>query len=198
MVVVEGDYLSAESFNACPEFAAAGLEVKPNAMLDPRLIVHGVPVELTKEEIVECIKEQNLPEDSTEVIKMTYLYPAKEKKARSCIVEVSPETRTRLLARRRINVRWSVCRVEDYVSVTQCFRCAGFGHIASACKSNARCSHCAGEHIADDCTKKDPLKCVNCSEAAIGDCSHSARDKGKCSILRKKLEHKVASINYGY
>ncbi|CAB0033664.1 unnamed protein product [Trichogramma brassicae] len=56
-VVIEGEGLCADNFGVCPELAAAGLEVKPSSLLDPRLIVHGMPVELTGDEIGECIKQ---------------------------------------------------------------------------------------------------------------------------------------------
>ncbi|CAB0032476.1 unnamed protein product [Trichogramma brassicae] len=81
-VVIEGEGLCAGTFSACPELAAAGLEVKSSSLLDPRLIVHGVPVELTGDKIGECIK-QDMP--GTSPIKIIYLYPAGNKKQRSCV-----------------------------------------------------------------------------------------------------------------
>ncbi|CAB0043744.1 unnamed protein product [Trichogramma brassicae] len=81
-VVIEVEGLCADTFSACPELAAAGLEVKPSSLLDPRLIVHGVPVELTGDEIGECIR-QDMP--GTSPIKLVYLYPAGNKKQRSCL-----------------------------------------------------------------------------------------------------------------
>ncbi|KAL7305425.1 hypothetical protein TKK_0002168 [Trichogramma kaykai] len=115
--------------SACPELAAVGLEVKPSSLLDPRLIVHGVPVELTGDEIGECIK-RDMP--STSSIKLVYLYPAGNKKQRSCVIEVSADTRRLLLSRGRVNLPWHSCRVEDHLPIMQCFKCSGFSHIAAS------------------------------------------------------------------
>ncbi|KAL7294839.1 hypothetical protein TKK_0011767 [Trichogramma kaykai] len=160
-VVVEGEGLDADALGACPKLAAAGLEVKPNSLLNPRLIVHGVPVELGARRLCE------------------------------------PTLRRQLLSRQRISIQWLVCRVEDHVSVTECFKCSGFGHIAAKCPKSACCSHCAGGHLTEERESRENLKCINCTEAGHASHAHSARDRAKCVILRRRIERKISTINYG-
>ncbi|KAL7292840.1 hypothetical protein TKK_0013662 [Trichogramma kaykai] len=167
-VVIEGEALCADTFSACPELAAAGLEVKPSSLLDPRLIVHGVPVELTGDEIGECIK-WDMP--GTSSIKLVYLYSAGNKK--------------------------HSCRVEDHLSIMQCFKCSGFSHIAARCDKEPYCAYCAGEHLSEACNSKSQLKCVNCVSAGLSDYSHSTKDKDRCGLLRQRIEQKTNTINYG-
>ncbi|CAB0034346.1 unnamed protein product [Trichogramma brassicae] len=192
-VVIEGEGLCADTFGACPELAAAGLEDKPSSLLDPRLIVHGVRVEFTGDEIGECIR-QDMP--GTSPIKIIYLYPAGNKKQRSCVIETSAETRRLLLSRGRVNLRWHSCRVEDHLSIMQC-RCSGFSHIAARCEKEPCCAYCAGEHLSEACTTRNQLKCINCVRAGLSDYSHSAKDKDRCAVLRQRIEQKTNTINYG-
>jgi len=48
-------------------------------------------------------------------------------------VEVEPRTRLELL-RTRVKLGWTVCRVDDYVSVKRCYRCSRFKHTHKECK----------------------------------------------------------------
>ena len=51
--------------------------------------------------------------------------------------------------------------------LTQCFRCQAYGHVARACKSMAKCAHCAGEHSTQDCRRVDDqskARCANCCQ----------------------------------
>jgi hypothetical protein len=51
-------------------------------------------------------------------------------------------------------------------SVTQCYRCQGFGHSSRNCNMPPRCVKCPGPHASSDCTKHkdDPPTCCNCRE----------------------------------
>ena len=50
-------------------------------------------------------------------------------------------------------------------SVTQCYKCARFGHQAHTCQAQAQCTACGGKHARRDCqTSPETLtpKCANC------------------------------------
>ena len=128
-VILEGDSLDADALSSCTDtLTEASLEVKPNVKLNPRFIIHDIPVEYNSDAIAECVVTQNLPSDSDAIIKIVYLYPAGEKKFRSCVIETTPELRAHLLRRNKICIGWRICRISDHISVRQCFNCAGFGH----------------------------------------------------------------------
>lgn len=48
--------------------------------------------------------------------------------------------------------------------IKQCYTCLDFGHFAKSCSEAVRaCSHCAGQHHYQACTKlANPVRCVNC------------------------------------
>ncbi|CAB0039961.1 unnamed protein product [Trichogramma brassicae] len=113
----------------------------------------------------------------TSPIKIVYLYPAGNKRQRSCVIEASADSRRLLLSRGRVNLCWHSCRVEDHLSIMQCFKCSGFSHIAAKYDGEPCCAYCAGEHLSEACNTKSQLKCINCVSAGLSDHSHSARDK---------------------
>lgn len=53
-------------------------------------------------------------------------------------------------------------------SITQCYRCQGFGHSSRNCNLPARCVKCTESHTTKECPKvdrKEPAQCCNCKEA---------------------------------
>jgi hypothetical protein len=66
--------------------------------------------------------------------------------ARHLVVEVSPNLRRELVALRKIKNYWNMCKVEDFVVVTICLKCLGFGHTSRFCQSHKKCSYCAEDY----------------------------------------------------
>ncbi|XP_014229090.1 uncharacterized protein LOC106653938 [Trichogramma pretiosum] len=197
-VIIEGDCLSAEKFSGCTGLSDAGLEIKRDAKLMPRVVVHDIPVDYTSDSICESIAAQNLPEATSADLKMVYLYPAGTKKHRSCIIELKPEFRAILMNRKRVNIGWMSCRIDDHINVLQCFKCNGFNHTKDNCEETApTCGKCAGTHLSSECTESSVLHCINCEKAGSTNVEHAATDKSKCPILRKKVEHRISQIDYG-
>lgn len=197
-IVVEAENVDLNGLRECPDLLDAGLEVKEDEKLDPRIIVHGIPVEYTKEEILQSFVELNLPEHHLQDAKIVSLFPARDKTHRSCIIEIKPSCRKVLQNLSRVYIKWLSCRFADHISVLQCFKCLKFGHKAAACKNSVHCSHCAGDHDSSKCSTDDRVpRCYNCVSAKISNVSHEAFDKTKCSLLRSRLERKSSRVNYG-
>jgi hypothetical protein len=57
--------------------------------------------------------------------------------SRHVVIEVSPNLRRELVALRKIKLHWSTCRFEDFVVVTRCLKCLGFGHTSRFCQKIA-------------------------------------------------------------
>lgn len=75
---------------------------------DPRLIVHGIPSWMTKDEIRSELIAQNLSDAKEAHLGVVYIYPVKqERRTTSCVIEVSPETRKVLIKNGRIYLRFS-------------------------------------------------------------------------------------------
>lgn len=195
-VMIEGSGLRSEELTKNTRLSDAGLEVRPDRKYKPRLIVHDIPVELEKEQIAGSIIEQNLSSAVRDDLSVVYLYPAGRKKFRSCVIEVSPSTRESLLGRGKVCIDWRMCRIDDHISILQCFKCSSFGHVQSACVNKTCCSRCAGEHLSRDCSAGNNYKCGNCLAAGHTGVSHSASDETKCPILRRRIELKISTIDY--
>ena len=65
------------------------------------------------------------------------------------------------------NMTGIVYKVEEFrqpVSVTQCFNCQSFGHLAKNCRSKQKCLICSESHSHKGCPNKEARKpkCANC------------------------------------
>jgi hypothetical protein len=52
------------------------------------------------------------------------------------IIEVSPELRKIILNLNKLNIEWSRHSVKDFIYITRCFKCLGFGHSKNNCDSD--------------------------------------------------------------
>jgi hypothetical protein len=120
---------------------------------------------------------------------------------RNAVVEVGPDTRKSLL-RSKIKLGWLVCRADDYVTATRCFKCSKFNHRTTECRGDVACPLCAGPHTIKEC-KSDPTtyKCINCeiynrhNPTKVISAAHSALDKG-CPSLKAVLERNRLNTEY--
>lgn len=74
-------------------------------------------------------------------------------------------------------------------SPVQCFRCLGWGHMASLCNMKVRCLLCSEEHSYKVCqlnTSTSNFRCANC------DGPHKANDP-TCSALKAYLGKKIST-----
>lgn len=175
-----------------------GLVVCDNVKLNPRVAIHGVPVEMNRETMVaSLIKDNKLT--AVECVKPIFQYNPANKRATTWIVELAPEDRTKLQEQERVYLGWVSCRFNDHVRILQCFRCLGFGHMSTQCRfASEICDHCGGGHERNKCDKvREEPCCYNCKSAGLANTKHSARDGEKCPILGKRLDERVQSINYG-
>ncbi len=131
---------------------------------------------------------------------------AKNQHLKHAVFEVTPKTRRLLLENGKINIGWSRCNISDFVSVTRCFKCLGFGHTAKYCNSESHnCSHCAGNHNYREChIESTHKKCVNCiaynnrtrDSTYHLNVNHSAMDNS-CPCYVRSRNNIVSKIDYG-
>jgi len=60
------------------------------------------------------------------------------KNTRNLLIEVSAQTR-KLLLDRRVKHGWQICRIEDYVVSTRCYKCSSYNHRARDCRGKDTC-----------------------------------------------------------
>lgn len=176
----------------------AGLQVKDDVKLNPRLRLGNVPVAMSRDAIVANLVALNLQGCNAEGTRVVYVYPAAGRRFTRCVIETSAENRKRLLALPSISLGWNTCYVEDHIRVLQCFRCCNFGHIAAECRHDPRCSRCAGPHETRGCSAfEQPPVCANCRAAKLPVTGHAATDAVDCPILRRRISEKARLVNYG-
>ncbi|KAH7955562.1 hypothetical protein HPB52_001368 [Rhipicephalus sanguineus] len=84
-------------------------------------------------------------------------------------------------------------RVYKYIEAPrQCTKCQRFGHVAGACRLQARCSRCGGNHDRSACGNEEP-QCPNCTKKHESTSTH-------CPILRKekRIHNYKVENNVGY
>uniref|UniRef100_A0ABD2X700 Uncharacterized protein n=1 Tax=Trichogramma kaykai TaxID=54128 RepID=A0ABD2X700_9HYME len=199
-VVIEGDSLDSNRLKDCKSLRDAGLEVRQDAKIWPRVAVHDIPVDFPSDKICSTIISQNLPDASPDDLKVVYLYPAGTKKHRSCIVQLKPELRARIVERKRVCIGWSSCRISDHVRIMQCYKCCGFSNMKDKCENEEVCGKCAAKHPTKECPEGNAaqtLRCINCLNAKSANTNHAATYCDKCPILCRKIQQKISLIDYG-
>lgn len=174
----------------------AGLATKTPSQILPRAVIYDVPREMEPKDIQASIKKQNasrISKEEAEGIKFCFKTGRKDTEEANWVVEVSPKTREKLLSG-KLFIGWNACKVRDFVALSRCYKCQGFGHIAKHCKrSTETCGHCASQgHDVKSCPNKTkPLTCANCAHA--GKKSDHAASSKDCLMYRAALERIVSS-----
>lgn len=181
-----------------------GLQVNPSNLRLPRVILYDVPTDLTEEMGKEVIYEQNtdiftdLPRESfSNEVKLLFKTGPRNKDTTHWVLEVSPTVRNVLRRHERIYIESYRCRVNDFVAVSRCYKCQGFGHIAKSCKSEKEtCGKCAEEgHNIRNCKKPEQYhRCAVCKRLGKSD-DHAAN--GNCPQYRVIVEVNKERTNYG-
>lgn len=153
-------------------------------------------MEYTEDEILQSFVELNLPEHTLDDAKIVTLYPERDKKYRSCIIEINPSCGKVLQGLTKIHIKWLSCRFADHISVLQYYKCFKFGHKAGECTNTVHCGHCADEHESMKCPPASVVRCFNCVSTKFVNVLHEAFDKTKCPLLRSRLERKSTRIDY--
>jgi hypothetical protein len=109
----------------------------------PTLLLMYVPKDVGDDVIKDTMLHQNNlshiedPVLNIKITKRTF------KDSRHVVIEVSPNLRRELVALRKIKLHWNMCKVEDFVVVTRCLKCLGFGHTSRFCQNQQKFPHCA-------------------------------------------------------
>jgi hypothetical protein len=81
---------------------------------------------------------------------------------RNLVMEVSAQTR-KLMLHKKVKLGWHICKIEDYVAATRCYKCSRFNHKTRDCRGEETCPLLAGSHKLKECTTNpQKYKCINC------------------------------------
>lgn len=127
-------------------------EVKLSELRKPKIIVCGMNVKMTDEEIVTKLKRQNevLKDAEMKVISIF------GKQTLNAVIEIDSGAFNTIMTGecKKLNIGWSRCIVKEYINVLSCFKCQGFNHKAKDCTKQRACKKCAGEHDVKECKSK--------------------------------------------
>lgn len=137
----------------------------------PKLIIYNVPNEYKEQEVIHDLVSQNLNSEAEDIenlknqIKICFKTGPKELPTHNLVIELPPKQHKVLRMQGRAYLGWNSTKVADFVSVTRCYKCQKFGHIAKECNSKDEiCGHCSKTgHDRRNCplTRIDPI-CANC------------------------------------
>ena len=193
----EIETLHSQIRNKCGEQLEASIQKRRN----PRLVVYNIPDSLTTENAERIIMTQN-PDLNLQAgnIQTKYIFATK-RKSRNLVIEVLPQTRRQLL-QNKLKLQWTICKVDDYISITRCFKCSGYNHRHNDCKCEEACPLCAGNHRMQECTTPSTdYKCVNCmkfnsrNKDRRAQENHTALDRN-CPSLQAMIEKHRQNTNY--
>jgi FtsZ-binding cell division protein ZapB len=169
------------------------LEVRVHTRRKPRLIIINVPEDISTNNIEDTILRQN-PDLSLqkENIVAKFIYVTKTK-CRNAVIEVGADIRKTLL-HKKIKLGRQICKTDEYLVATRCYKCSKFNHRTQECRGEVTCPLCAGPHTLKECTGDSTThKCTNCANynkynptKTIND-AHSSLDK-KCPSWQAAIE----------
>ncbi|KAF6197389.1 hypothetical protein GE061_020252 [Apolygus lucorum] len=181
--------------------SALGITIKEAPSKCPRVLIHGVPASLTPEELLEDFWKSNCAEIGVDNRKDGFIpvYKAgpKNHSETKWVVQVSQAVRSIIIKDGKVRLGWLVCRVVDHISVSRCYRCQKFRHVAKGCSAGEVCGWCSenGHNFKSCSNRSQPPKCTNCNDA--GRLDHHDAGSLECPSYRIAMEHQVRLTDYG-
>ena len=177
------------------------LEANSHKLRNPRLVVINIPEEITTENLEDTLIAQNTDVSLTQGDIVTKFCYETRQNTRNLVIEVSAKTRKTLIER-RLKLGWQICKIEDYVVATRCYKCSRYNHRARDCRGEETCPLCAGKHKLKECTTNpQEYKCINClsynkhNQKNTICVNHTSLDKS-CPSLRANLDKNRRNTDY--
>lgn len=195
----KGILMEVDSMQDIEIIKKASLETKclkaeePRKIL-PSLIIYEVEKEYKAEDIKNDLIEKNFEmfdkkelESIKEKVTLKHSFKTKSNNV-NWIVQLPGIYLERLIDRGRIYLQWRTYRIKEYLNITRCFKCHGFGHISKVCRNPEQlCETCGDKnHVKKDCKKKD-FQCINCTRNRRKELNHSVRSI-ECPEYKKQVE----------
>lgn len=178
-----------------------GFQVARPKVALPKVMIYDVPSDISEDEVRNCLRSQNpilRPSDETiqAGLRLVKRMPVRDRSVEHWVLECNPAVRDWLMSEGRVYIDWSSCRVKDFLNVTRCYNCQGYGHSSKFCRGKRTCAHCVGDHDRKDCPSKEKnFPCPACAKVNRKE-QHYVNDT-MCPVYRRAAEDSVRRTDYG-
>lgn len=183
----------------------SGLKVEDATKRRPKVIVLGVPSNITDKQFFDYLYEQNISNKHPSInrnniesaIKLSHKSGKKNESTCNYILELSAPYRRTLIEQQRVFINWTSCAVRDYTLVTRCYKCQQYGHSAKYCRDrDTTCGHCGGTgHSIKECPKlENPAKCATCMRFNKP-ADHKTGDE-QCPARKSAVTRHISTTDY--
>jgi len=77
------------------------------------------------------------------------------------VIELKPRARRQVL-QNKLKFDWTICNIDDYVSISRCFKSSRYNHRHTECRSEETCPLCAEKHkLKEYMASMSDCKCIN-------------------------------------
>lgn len=183
----------------------SGLKVEDATKRRPKVIVLGVPSNLSEKEIFDCLYEQNISDKHPNLnrntlnnaVRVSHKSGKKNEPTCNYILEVAAPIRRTLIEQQRVFINWTSCAVRDYTLVTRCYKCQQYGHSAKFCRdTESTCGHCGSTgHSIKECSKPaESAKCATCVRFNKP-ANHKTGDE-QCPARKSAVTRHISTTDY--
>lgn len=169
-------------------------EVMEKPPLQPQLTIHGIDFGSEIDEVNEAI--QSLTGEKPFHSRFTVYRTASggtKQTAKKAIITVTPKQWRFLVCQEKINIGWSKCNVEKYISVRRCMQCGLLGYTSKFCSNTQHfdkfSNHC------ENCTIVNSRNTLNPQHCVLLDTRHGIYDC-KCPTLQQHLRLTELKTDY--
>ena len=174
----------------------------------PRVAIKFIDKETTDAQLLECLLKLNKAgeryrskeEAAKEFCVKGCITNRRQPTTKLAIVEVTPRLRRELL-NDWFHVGWHKARVEDHLSVLQCYRCFGIGHKQDRCNKRGQiCGRCSEEGHTFRTCKADVARCTLCKTANMakqqGSNENHEANHPQCPVIQRAINNIRNKIEY--
>lgn len=184
-----------ETIQSC-ELNKIGLVVERPKKVNPSVIIYDIERDYKESDLKEDLIRKNfdnIPESDKEEligeIRFTHSFKSKDERRVNWIVQLPAKLFTSLINAGKVFLMWRTYRLNEYLNITRCYKCHGYGHIAKTCNMpDQLCNVCGSkDHQRKDCPRTNDPQCINCIRAKRKEVKHEIHNR-ECPEYRRFLD----------